>query len=164
MNYKLCGKCRHLISNLGICSNPELVKTKTKPLKRYGEDFIRLDNCKNPVAQPKSKYQNEKITVNEITYDSKLEADRHFQLKILERKGEIKNLKYHKRIELIPKSQYGQAIYYEADFVYETKKGKKVIEDCKCKATKTALYRLKKRLIAERYGIKITEVFKEGDR
>lgn len=42
-----------------------------------------------------------------------------------------------------------------------TEDGKKVVEDTKSEATKTPLYRLKKRLLAERYGIKIKEVTRE---
>ena len=95
-------------------------------------------------------------------YDSQLEANRHQQLKILERAGVISDLKYHISFPLIDKSEYGGQICYEADFVY-IKDGKKIIEDVKSEPTKTRLYRLKKRLVAERYGIIITEYTKEKE-
>lgn len=110
----------------------------------------------------KNKYGSRKILIDGILYDSKLEADRHQQLKILERAGIIKDLKYHVSLPIIEKSEFGGQICYEADFVY-IKDGKKVIEDVKSEPTKTRLYRLKKRLIAEKYGIVITEYMKEKE-
>lgn len=37
-------------------------------------------------------------------------------------------------------------------------KGILVVEDVKCKATRTAVYRLKKKIVEANYGITITEV------
>ena len=106
------------------------------------------------------KYNNEKVSVNGEVFDSKLEFYRYQQLKILERARAIKDLKRQEKFTLIDKSEYGREIAYIADFTY-TEDGKKVVEDTKSKATKTPLYRLKKRLLAERYGIKIKEVTRE---
>ena len=101
-----------------------------------------------------SKSHAKKTKVGELTFDSKHEADRWFALRLLERGGYIKNLERQVRIELIPKSRFGRAIVYVADFVYE-ENGNKVIEDAK--GVRTDVYRLKKRLVAERYGIVIRE-------
>ena len=78
---------------------------------------------------------------------------------MLERAGVITELKRQVRILLIPQSKYGREIAYIADFSYR-EDGKLVIEDTKSEATKTPLYRLKKRLVAEKYGIEIKEVTK----
>lgn len=101
-----------------------------------------------------NKYHNEKTKVGNITFDSKHEADRYFSLRLLERAGIIKNLARQVRYEIVPKSEYGRALYYVADFVYE-ENGKTIVEDAK--GVKTDVYRLKKRLVAEKFGIIVKE-------
>lgn len=105
----------------------------------------------------KLKYRNIKTELDGIKFDSKKEAQRWCELKILERAGEISNLQRQVPYILIDKSKYGQQIKYIADFTY-LEKGNLVVEDVKSPASKTPLYELKKRLIAERYGIQIKEV------
>jgi len=104
-----------------------------------------------------NKYGNTKVKTNVGVFDSQKEFTRYCQLIYLERAKEIKNLQRQVRYELIPKTHYGRAIYYVADFVYE-EKGKIVVEDVKSEATKTPVYKLKKRLLAEKYNIVITEI------
>ena len=101
-----------------------------------------------------SKYHAQKTTVDGITFDSKKEAMRYQELRLLERAGEIKNLQLQVPYVLIEKSKHGRAIKYIADFVYE-KKGQTVVEDCK--GFRTDTYKLKKRLLAEKYEIEIKE-------
>ena len=50
----------------------------------------------------KNKYHNTKTKVNDITFDSKLEAKRYTELKLLEKNGLIKDLKLQPVYELIP--------------------------------------------------------------
>lgn len=92
-------------------------------------------------------------------FDSKLECRRWNELKLLEKAGAIKELKRQVRLPLISKSRYGKEIAYIADFTY-LEGEKLVVEDTKSEATKTPLYRLKKRLVAEKYGIVIKEITK----
>ena len=104
-----------------------------------------------------NKYHNAKFTADGYTWDSNKEYNRWCELKLLERSGLITALERQKEFILIDKSAYGQKIVYRADFVYE-ENGKTVVEDVKSEATKTPLYKLKKRLLAEKYGIKIVEI------
>lgn len=104
-----------------------------------------------------NKYHNTKFTADGYIWDSNREYARWCELKLLERAGEIKGLERQKDFELIPKSRYGRKIVYRADFVYY-ENGQLVVEDVKSEATKTAVYKLKKRLLAERYGITIKEI------
>lgn len=106
----------------------------------------------------KSKYKNKKTEIDGIIFDSKLEAERYTQLKIFERAGLIKDLKLQVPFVLIDKSRFGTVIKYVADFVY-IEDGQTVVEDVK--GVKTDVYRLKKRLLAERYGIEIKEIGKK---
>lgn len=105
-----------------------------------------------------NKYRALKTRIDGITFDSQLEAKRYAQLRLLERGGAISCLQYQVPYTLIAKSKYGREIKYVADFVYQ-ENGKEVVEDTKSKATKTPLYRLKKRLMAEKYGIEIREIY-----
>lgn len=102
----------------------------------------------------KSKYRAVKAEINGIMFDSKHEAARYQELRLLERAGEINSLRLQVPYELIEKSKYGRSIKYVADFVYN-RNGLTVVEDAK--GVRTPVYRLKKRMIAEKYGIEIKE-------
>ena len=120
-----------------------------------------------PEAPKKTnKYGAEKTTLDGVEYDSKKEANRYAQLKILERIGEIKNLRRQVKYVLIPKQKKSDGTierecYYKADFVYD-KDGKTVVEDVKgYRNPSTAaygIYTIKRKLMLERYGIEIKEV------
>lgn len=110
------------------------------------------------------KYRNRKTQIENIVFDSQKEAQRYCELKLLEKKGEISQLQRQVSFELIP-AEVGankkklRSIVYLADFVYLTKKNgmlQKHIEDVK--GVKTAVYRLKKRLMWHLYRINIEEV------
>lgn len=93
-----------------------------------------------------------KTVINGIKFDSRKEAQRYTELKILERSKIIHNLELQKRFEICPKKyKNNRARYYIADFVYE-ESGKKVIEDTKSAITKkNPVYSLKKALVLVNY-------------
>lgn len=99
-----------------------------------------------------SKYNNTKAVCDGIKFDSKKEAGRYSELKMLQASGIIDNLRLQVRFEICPK-RYGnkRARFYVADFVY-TEGGRKIIEDVKSDVTrKNALYSLKKALVLAHY-------------
>lgn len=100
------------------------------------------------------KYHNSKTVIDGIRFDSKKEAKRYLELKILEKAGVIKDLRRQVPYVIINKSRYGRAIKYVADFVYY-EGDKLVVEDVK--GVRTPVYKLKKRLMAERFGIEVKE-------
>lgn len=108
----------------------------------------------------KNKYGAVKTESNGRTYDSKKEAERASELKILEEAGAIKDLQEQVNIELLPPFRQGEksyrGIYYRADFVY-IEDGKQIVEDVK--GFKTDVYSIKKKMLLQRYGDFIT--FKE---
>ena len=114
-----------------------------------------------------NKYHNQETVVDGIKFDSKLEATRYCQLKILQRAGEIKNLQRQVPYVLIPgyvkNGKTIRPIKYLADFTYfDCKKNKLVIEDVKSTATRTDEYKLKKKLFEWRFpDLEITEVTKD---
>ena len=116
------------------------------------------------------KYNNRKVLVDGITFDSKKEANRWAELKLLERTGKIKNLQRQVKFVLIPsqkeiivdgfKKMEGKVIErecsYLADFTYTLPNGEKVVEDAK--GYRTADYKMKRKLMLYVHGIKIKEV------
>lgn len=104
----------------------------------------------------RNKFGNVPTTLDGRRFDSRLEADRYAELKILQRAGRIS--------ELICQPEFPIAINghvickYIADFEYTDENGRRIIEDCKSKPTMTPLYRLKKRLMSVVLGLDITEV------
>lgn len=87
-------------------------------------------------------------------FDSKKEANRYIELKLLQKNNYIYGLQLQVPFVLVDKSRYGRAIKYVADFVYY-ENGKLIVEDTK--GYKTDIYKLKKRLMAEKYEIEIKE-------
>ena len=102
-----------------------------------------------------NKYRNKKTEVDGILFDSKKEAKRYIELKTLEQLGVIKCLRLQVPYVLFEKSKYGRVVKYIADFVYEQDM-EIIVEDVK--GIKTDVYKLKKRIMAEKYGIVIREV------
>lgn len=116
-----------------------------------------------------SKYHNRKITRDGMTFDSMKEYRRYKELLLLERAGKIEKLRRQVKFILIP-SQYEKTVdpkagksklqcierecSYYADFVY-IENGETVVEDTK--GLKTDVYILKRKLMLEKYGIRIRE-------
>jgi hypothetical protein len=102
-----------------------------------------------------SKYHATKTVIDSIAFASKREAARYTELKLMQRAGLISDLRRQVKYELIPKQQGERAVSYIADFVY-TEDGKTVVEDVK--GVRTPVYKIKKKLMLWRHGVKIREV------
>lgn len=107
-----------------------------------------------------NKYNNIKTVVDGIKFDSKGEASRYTELKLLQRAGEINDLQLQVPFVLYSKNQHGGKVKYIADFTYFDRNGIYVVEDFK--GVRTAEYKLKRRLMAEIHGIKILETGTRG--
>jgi hypothetical protein len=99
-----------------------------------------------------TKYSNVKID----GYDSKREAIRANELRLLQRRGEISNLREQVKFELIPKQIGMRAITYTADFAYFDKAGVEHIEDVK--GIETEVFKIKRKLLMFMKGIAIEVV------
>ncbi len=102
-----------------------------------------------------NKYHAKRVHLDGRTFDSKREATRWSQLCLLQLAGKVRNLE--------PQVEYPVVVNgvsvcsYFADFRYfDCEKRKWVVEDAK--GVRTAVYKLKKRLVEALYGIKIVEV------
>lgn len=108
------------------------------------------------------KYHSKKVTIDGIKFDSKREASRWLELKMLERAGEISHLQRQVKYELIPSQKIDGKVVerpcsYIADFVYhELASNEVVVEDTK--GFKTPEYILKRKLMLYIHGIRIKEV------
>lgn len=130
-------------------------------------NYTKTPKCKNRI-----------VTVDGITFASKKEANRYRELKLLEKSGEITGLQLQVKYLLIP-SQFGRVpdarrpggtkrvclereVAYYADFVYRDKAGDLVVEDVKgYRDPASAVYAkfvIKRKLMLERYGIRVVEV------
>lgn len=99
-----------------------------------------------------SKFHNIKTN----GYDSKKEAKRAQELKLLQLAGQITGLQEKTRFVLIPKQEGERECVYESDFEYFEGPGKlRVVEDVK--GVKTPAYRIKKKLLLHVHGIRIRE-------
>ena len=119
-----------------------------------------------------AKYRNEKVrTKDGETYDSRKEFRRAKELELLERAGEISNVRRQVKYTLIPAQRGPEEIgprggrrpgpllerecSYIADFVYE-ENGETVVEDVK--GIRTPEYKIKRKLMLWIHGIRIREV------
>jgi hypothetical protein len=123
------------------------------------------------------KYGNRKVTVDGIVFDSKREAARYKELKLLQEAGEIKGLQMQVPFELIPakyehferfsektgkKLKDGvrcveKSVTYIADFVYtDCKTGNQVVADAK--GYKSKEYILKRKMMLHFLGVRIHEI------
>ena len=122
----------------------------------------------------RSKYGAKKVTVDGITFDSKKEANRWCELRLMERAGVITGLERQVKFVLIP-AQYERCerfgkngkrledarrcvekeVSYVADFTYY-ENGKLVVEDTKGFRTKD--YIIKRKLMRYVHGIAIKEI------
>ena len=113
-----------------------------------------------------NKYGYRKTELDGHTFDSKLEADRYIELRLLEKSGVIKDLKLQQEFELIPAYKKNgrtvRAAKYVADFTYFTAGGEFIVEDTK--GQRTEGYRLKKKLFEYKYPYTIKEVTRDDIR
>jgi len=102
-----------------------------------------------------------KTKVDGITFDSRKEAARYLHLKLLQKAGKISDLRCQYPFKIIIDGMH--VCTYKADFVYadvttEKTHGMRVITVEDVKGVKTAIYRLKKKLVKAVYRLDIMEV------
>lgn len=103
------------------------------------------------------KYHNKKTVADGIKFDSKLEAERYSQLKMMERAGVIRDLELQPEYELIPSfmknGKTWRRTLYKADFRYILAEDDSyIIEDVKgSTAVITDVFRLKQKLFEYKY-------------
>ena len=117
-----------------------------------------------------AKYKNKKIEIDGIVFDSKKEARRWNELKLLEKNGVIRNLQRQIKFELIPTQRINGKVVerpcnYIADFTYtipitdDWNTRQIVVEDTKSPyLRKEPRYVIKRKLMLYVHGIRIKEI------
>lgn len=100
-----------------------------------------------------SKYHNRKTEVDGFVFDSRREANRYLELKILERAGEIAALELQPKFEMVVNGV--KICDYYADFRYQ-EGGRTIVEDAK--GVRTDVFRIKKKLLKAIHDVDVVEV------
>lgn len=120
-----------------------------------------------------AKYKSHKTEVDGIVFDSRKEARRWKELRLLEDEGHISDLQRQVRFELIPAQKepdtrgpkggvikgktIERKVEYVADFVYtDAETGEMVVEDTKGMKTKDFI--IKRKLMLYVHGIRVREI------
>lgn len=101
-----------------------------------------------------SKYKSIRTEVDGVWFDSKREAARYSELKMLMRSGIITALELQPEFPIVINGY--KICIYRADFKYKAREGWTVIEDSK--GMQTPVYKLKKKLVEAVHGVRIVEV------
>lgn len=117
-----------------------------------------LEWLEKPRARRAGKYNNRRCEIDGEVFDSQMERDRWLNLRLLERAGEISQLRRQVAYELIPAQRrpsggVERACSYVADFVYVDKAGRTVVEDVK--GAVTPEFRLKRKLMLQVHGVEV---------
>ena len=107
------------------------------------------------------KYNNQKKTVDGLTFDSILEARRYTVLKSRLEAGTISDLRLQPHYTIMEgykdlSGTYIRPVQYIADFSYINADGKRIAEDTK--GVRTEAYAIKRKLVRDRFGVEIVEI------
>lgn len=151
-----------LLERRHSCNQGTTLRAISQAIRPFGlESQCRLcDGLGCPVCgeyrKPrKNKFNAVKTVVDGITFDSKREAARYGELKLLEKGGFIRNLELQPQFEFKLNSDGKVLFRYRADFRY-FEGATRICEDVK--GLETAVFKLKRKLIEAAFNVKITIV------
>jgi hypothetical protein len=112
-------------------------------------------SLKRWAGQVSRRYLNKPVQVDGIKFASKTEARRYAQLQLLQRAGQISELRPHPKFDLVVNGH--KVCTYTGDAEY-IERGERVVEDTKSPRTRVnPTYRLKAKLMRACHGIEIRE-------
>jgi len=114
----------------------------------YEDLMERRGRVKKPAPKP-SKYNNKRIRVDGVLFDSKKEADYYGDLKLQLKAGVIKG--FCRQPEFILTAGFGKRkpVTYKADFIVFSLDGTADVIDVK--GVETEVFKIKKKLFADRF-------------
>ena len=101
-----------------------------------------------------NKYHAQRVQLDGHWFASKREAKRYAELRLLEKLGDLTNLRLQVHFPVLINGI--KVFTYIADFTYSDRDEIDCVEDAK--GMRTEIYRLKKKCVEAMYGIKIMEV------
>lgn len=105
-----------------------------------------------------AKYNNKKIKIDGITFDSLREGRRYEELKLIEKTGEIEDIACHPKFQIVINGIKICKVVLDFSYFLVSQQCT-VWEDVKSKATATPVSRLKKRLLEAQEGIEVAWVY-----
>lgn len=141
----------NIILTKGV-QNANLRKSSGKELMSI-EAYRLLTSHEKEKKKKKSKYNAKKTEIDGINFDSIGESKRYMELKVLERIGDIFDLKLQLSHKLIINGDL--ICTYRSDFEYFNREGVYVVEDFK--GFRTPEYKIKRNLMKALKGIVILE-------
>jgi len=102
----------------------------------------------------RTKYNAKRTEYNGVTYDSKREANRAWELDMMIKAGDVLKVERQPRFDIYANGKF--IAFYKADFKVFYPKGYFEVEDVK--GMRTPMYRIKKKLVEAIYGITIIEI------
>ena len=158
----MVGKGAVIVASINLADLPP--KYQAQALAKLAKQEKRKSVDQQKPAR--SKYGNVKTGRDALHFDSKKEARRFDELTAELATGAIKDLRI--QVEFTLQAAYTttdgervRAIRYLADFTYYRDTGgnwEYVVEDVKSKPTRTKTYMMKKKMMADRLGLTITEI------
>lgn len=128
-----------------------------RSLKTFEDALSRVRAGSKAEEKKKHKYGAKPTMVGDIRFDSKAEAKRYEQLKLMEKAGLIVNLELQPKFDFVVNGMKLPRTWYKADFRYvDVKTDDVIVEDVK--GMITPIYQLKKKLMMACHGIEIREV------
>ena len=114
----------------------------------YEDLMERRGRVKKPAPKP-SKYNNKRIRVDGVLFDSKKEADYYGDLKLQLKAGAIKG--FCRQPEFILTAGFGnrKPVTYKADFIVFNLDGTADVIDVK--GVETEVFKIKKKLFADKF-------------
>lgn len=129
----------------------------TKDIDRYNfPDHIKeqIRSAFGDISIKQNKYRNTIVEIDGIKFRSKKEGQRYVELKMLMKCGDV--IDFRMQVPFEVSKANGKNIRYFLDFEVYWKSGTITYEDVKGK--RLPLYKLKKSLVKEKYGIDIAEI------
>lgn len=159
---QVAGKGAEIVASINLTDLPP--KYQAQALAKLAKQEQRKKA--EPQQPARSKYGNVKTGRGDLHFDSKKEAHRFDELAVELAAGTIKDLRLQVEFTLqaaytAPTGERVRAIRYLADFAYYRDNGgnwEYVVEDVKSKPTRTKTYMMKKKMMADRLGLTITEI------
>jgi len=115
-------------------------------------------------AEKKPKYGNSKTVIDNITFDSKNEAEFYEMLKLLKAGGKIKDFTLQPKFEIFQGFKRGdkkyQAINYVADFQIIHNDGQIEIVDVKTEGTITDVFKIKQKMFLAQFPYELSIMVK----
>lgn len=159
---QVAGKGAEIVASINLADLPP--KYQAQALAKLAKQVKRKNA--EPQQPARSKYGNVKTGRGDLHFDSKKEARRFDELTAELAAGAIKDLRLQVEFTLqeaytTPTGERVRTIRYRADFTYYRDTGgnwEYVVEDVKSKPTRTKTYMMKKKMMADRLGLTITEI------